>query len=254
MKLIRLSIYVLMTIVFFTGMTSHSVLAIPLPIDVYTFYPFTKGYNVYAGYTEYVFGASAWGTAESLYSYMTPGANFVEGGSASLTTAQAAYTVFGASAYGEVKTIWLFIIVGPPGRPAQLMATWNTIMDDSSFAVIGTAGGSGSLQISASSQGYPLPVQVNVTYAGGTPPSGLPGSQNFGWLPVDIATVAVLFDARSDVSLPAIIGLDCMDMQFSTFNFKIWLDDGVLVPLPPSLFLLGTGLMGLAVWRRLRKG
>jgi hypothetical protein len=160
---------------------------------------------------------------------------------------------------------WDFILYANP-IPAQLMATWNTIMADSAVAVIGTAGGSGRLQISAYSGNAlvdPMPEHVDVSYFGSTPPSGLSGHQNFGWLPVvgnyygdaDAVKFFVRFEARSDVSLPALIGLDCIDMLLSTFNFKLWLDDGVQptpIPEPASAWLLVTGLAGLAPFVRRR--
>jgi hypothetical protein len=246
MKLIRLSIYVLMTLVFFTGMTSNPALANPMRMLFF-------GYGLSDGETSsgFVFGASSSGSAETLYTdygLVAPVNGigyFFEGSSGSLTTAMASYALFGCDAFGEVVVTWNSTFATDP-RPAQLMVTWNTIMNDSAVAVIGTAGGSGRLQISAYSGNalcYPMPEHIDVSYFGSTPPSGLSGQQNFGWLPVgtyygdDAVNVIVRFQSRSDVSLPAVIGMDCMDELLSTFNFKLWLDDGgnpALTPITTS--------------------
>lgn len=268
MKLVRLSIYVLMTMVFFTGITSNSLLATPLPIKNFInlswfplpFPPPHPAFYYPVAWTDssgFVFGMSSSGSAESVGVEQTPGEYCVEGSSSSFTSAMASYCLFGCSAYGEVRTIWSFIIVGP-GQPAQLMASWNTIMLDSSEALVGTAVGSGRLTISAYSPlGSFLSGQVDLAYAGSTPSAGLSGSKTFGWLPADYVKVHVVFDARSDVYLPPLIGFGCIDTLFSFFDFKFWLDDGIPpapAPIPGSLLLMGSGLLGLLGWRFRQRG
>jgi hypothetical protein len=266
MKLIRLGIDVLMAIVFFTGITSNSVLATPLPIKTFInnpwsllpiplpiFYNYPVGVTLSSGY---VFGGTSSGSAESLYVEQTAGEYFIEGASGSYTSAMASYCLFGCSAYGEVRSMWSFLIAAGPGQPAQLMASWNTIMDDSSEALLGSAGGRGRLTISAYSQ-QALP-GVDLGYHGSTPSGGLSGSKNFGWLPADYVIVSVRFDARSDVELPALIGFTAIDTMCTFFDFKIWLDDGGIpptpAPAPASAWLVVTGLAGLAPFVRRRFG